>query len=93
MNVKEAVDAPAFFLPRPILDAASGEAAPRWVVRVMTGEFDDAVLEASGLPVEQLPAEQRRYTQGLWAGISRDPATGDLMAAAHPYTNGRAFAY
>ena len=93
MNVKEAVDAPAFFLPRPILDASSAEAVPKWVVRVMAGEFDDAVLEASGLPVEQLPAEQRRYTQGLWAGISRDPESGDLMAASHPYTNGRAFAY
>ena len=93
MNVKDAVDAPAFFLPRPVLDPSSGEAVPKWVVRVMEGEFDDAVLEASGLPVERLPAEQRRYTQGLWAGISRDPDTGDLMAASHAYTNGRAFAY
>ncbi|MDE0348760.1 MAG: gamma-glutamyltransferase [Gammaproteobacteria bacterium] len=93
MNVKEAVDAPAFFLPRPVLGASSAEAVPMWVVRVMTGEFDDAVLEASGLPVEQLPAEKRRYTQGLWTGISRDPETGELMAAAHPYTNGQAFAY
>ena len=93
MNVKDAVDAPAFFLPRPVLDPSSGEAIPKWVVRVMEGEFGDAVLEASGLPVERLPAEQRRYTQGLWAGISRDPDTGDLMAASHAYTNGRAFAY
>ncbi len=93
MNVKDAVDAPAFFLPRPVLDPSSDQAVPKWVVRVMEGEFGDAVLEASGLPVERLPAEQRRYTQGLWAGISRDPDTGDLMAASHAYTNGRAFAY
>ena len=93
MDVKEAVDAPAFFLPRPVLDPSSAEAVPKWVVRVMTGEFDDAVLEASGLPVERLPAEKRRYTQGLWAGISRDAESGDLKAASHPYTNGRAFAY
>ena len=93
MDVKEAVDAPAFFLPRPVLDPSSSEAVPKWVVRVMAGEFDDAVLEASGLPLEQLPAEKRRYTQGLWAGISRDPESGDLKAASHPYTNGRAFAY
>ena len=93
MNVKEAVDAPAFFLPRPVLDEASAEAVPKWVVRVMEGEFDEAVLEASGLPVERVPAERRRYTQGLWAGISRDPDTGDLMAASHAYSNGRALAY
>ena len=93
MNVKEALDAPAFFLPRVVGDAASAETPPQWVVRVMAGEFDENVLEASGLPVEQLPAEKRRYTQGLWVGISRNPETGELMAASHPYTNGRAFAH
>ena len=93
MNVKEALDAPAFFLPRPIVDADAPETPPKWVVRVMEGEFDDAVLDASGLPVEQLPAEKRRYTQGLWAGISRDAETGALMAASHAYTNGQALAY
>ena len=93
MNVKEALDAPAFFMPRPIVDPASPETPPQWMVRVMAGEFDDAVLEASGLPVEQLSAEERRYSQGLWVGIGRDPQTGELMAASHPYTNGRALAH
>ena len=82
MNVKEAVDAPAFFLPRPVLDASSAEAVPMWVVRVMTGEFDDAVLEASGLPVSCPPRSAVTPRSG--------PESGDLMAAAHPYTNGGA---
>ena len=93
MDVKAALDAPAFFLPRPMGDMTSTEQPPKWVVRVMSGDFDEAVLKASGLPVEQLPAEQRRYTQGLWAGISRDPETGHLISASHPYTNGSALAY
>ena len=92
MTPKQAVDAPAFFLPRPIGDLLAGE-IPKWVARVMEGDFPDDVLEASGLPVEQLPAEGRRYTQGLWVGVARDPATGELRTASHPYTNGRAFAW
>ncbi len=92
MTPKEAVDAPAFFLPRPIGDFTAGE-TPTWVVRVMEGAFPPEVLEASGLPVEQLPAEGRRYTQGLWVGISRDPESGELRAASHRYTNGQAFAH
>lgn len=92
MTPKEAVDAPAFFLPRPIGDFLAGE-IPTWVVRVMEGDFPPEVLEGSGLPVEELPATERRYTQGLWVGIARDPATGELRTAAHPYTNGRAFAW
>ncbi len=93
MDVKEAVDAPAFFLPLPVGDADSAEQPLRWVVRVGEGEFDEAALKASGLPIEQLSPDERRYAQGLWAGISRDPETGELRAASHPYTNGRAFAY
>ena len=93
MNVKEAVDAPAFFLPLPVGDVDSAEQPPRWVVRVGEGEFDAAALAASGLPIEQLSPEKRRYAQGLWVGISRDLETGELQAASHPYTNGRAFAY
>ncbi len=92
MNVKEAVDAPAFFMPLPVGDLESAEEPPRWVVRVGEGEFDEAALEASGLPIEQLPPEKRRYAQGLWVGIGRNPETGNLEAASHPYTNGRAFA-
>ena len=93
MNVKEAVDAPAFFVPRPVGDMNDTDDPPEWVVRVMSGDFDEAVLAASGLPIEQLTAERRRYAQGLWAGISRDPDTGELASASHPYTNGQALAY
>ena len=93
MNVKEAVDAPAFFVPRPVGNMNDTDDPPEWIVRVMSGDFDEAVLAASGLPIEQLPAERRRYAQGLWAGISRDPDTGELASASHPYTNGQALAY
>ncbi|MFC3053259.1 gamma-glutamyltransferase [Kordiimonas pumila] len=93
MTPKEALDAPAFFLPRPVGGDAEKGIPPKWMVRVMDGEFDDTILEATGLPIEKIKPEDRRYIQGLWVGIARDPKTGEIKAASHPYTNGQAVAY
>lgn len=60
---------------------------------VAEGEFDRAVLDASGLPYEIVTREELRFTEGIWVAISRDPETGKLIAAAPTYTNGRAVAY
>lgn len=90
MNVKEAVDAPAIFLP---LGDYSNPRRPTNTVRVMKGSFPEGVLKSSGLPVFQVPANERRYVQGLWIGIHRDPTTGLIQAASPPYATGRALAY
>ena len=90
MNVEEAVEAPCIFLP--FIDA-SNPMQPKYTVRVMEGTFPAAVLEESKLPVMELPASERRYTQGLWIGIYKDPITGRLEAASPPYATGRALAY
>lgn len=90
MDVEDAVNLPSIFLPA---TDATIPTAPKYTVRVMEGAFPDSVLQSSGLPVEQIPANQRRYTQGLWVGISKDPKTGQLKAASPPYATGSAFAY
>ena len=91
MSPKEALDAPSIFMPQ--IDVVGGDpSAVTQIIRVMDGEFPDEVLEATGLPVKKIPAEERRFAQGLWVGIARDPESGELNAASHPYTNGQAFA-
>ncbi|MBY0434966.1 MAG: gamma-glutamyltransferase [Cyclobacteriaceae bacterium] len=90
MDVEEAVNAPCILMPEA---DATVPTAPKWTVRVMEGAFPDSVLQQSGLPVKQIPASERRYTQGLWVGIYRDPQTGKLKAVSPPYATGTAFAY
>lgn len=90
MDVEEAVNAPSLLMPS--IDATV-PTAPKYTVRVMEGAFPERVLEESGLPVAKIPASERRYTQGLWVGIYRDPKTGKLKAASPPYATGTALAY
>lgn len=90
MNVKEAVDAPCIFLPKTDL---SNPLAPKLYVQLMKGSFPEQVMKESGLPIIELPASDRRYNQGLWIGIYRDPETGELEACSPPYATGRALAY
>lgn len=89
MDIQDAVDAPSIFLP---LTEVKGMAAFN-TVRVMKGAFPEEVLESSRLPILQIEAKDRRYAQGLWVGIYRDPATGQLKAVSPPYASGRALAY
>jgi len=90
MDVEEAVNAPCLLWP--YIDATV-PAGLKFTVRVMEGAFPDSVIQATGLPVKQIPAKERRYTQGLWVGIYRDPLTGTLKAVSPPYATGTAFAY
>ena len=90
MDVEEAVNAPSILMP---LADATVPTAPKYSVRVMEDAFPDSVLAQSGLPVVKIPPGERRYTQGLWVGIQRDPKTGKLKAASPPYATGTALAY
>lgn len=90
MNIEESVNAPSIFLP--LIDS-SNPFAPTMTVRVMEDSFPQRVLDNSGLPILEIPAEQRRYAQGLWVGISYDPTTGQMTAVSPPYSNGRALAH
>ncbi len=90
MDVEEAVNAPCLLMPE--VDATV-PTTPKYTVRIMEGAFPDTVLAQSGLPVKQIPAGERRYTQGLWVGIQRDPQTGKLKAVSPPYATGTALAY
>jgi gamma-glutamyltranspeptidase/glutathione hydrolase len=101
MSPKAALDAPSILYPRPAAmlcqdnseSCPDEEKTPKFVVRVMEGAFDRELLEATGLPVEFVKAEQRRYAQGLWVGIMKDPVTGDWVAGSHFHTNGQALGY
>jgi gamma-glutamyltranspeptidase/glutathione hydrolase len=90
MDVEEAVNAPSILMP---LADMTVPASPKFTVRVMEGAFADSVLEQSGLPFVKIPASERRYTQGLWVGIYRDPQTRKLKAVSPPYATGTALAY
>ena len=89
MTPKQAMDAPSILYPK--MDGLMS-AQPTATIRVMRGAFPAELLAATGLPYEEIEPEERRYAQGLWLGIERDPATGLLTAASHPYTNGQALA-
>ena len=90
MDVEEAVNAPSIFLP---LADYSNPLSPKYTIRVMEGAFPKKVLEESGLTIQEIPASERRYAQGLWIGIYRDPVTKKLKAVSPPYATGRALAY
>ena len=90
MTIDEAVRAPDFFFP--LWDEEAGG----WVVRVEEGQFPHRVLEESGLRYLEVPSEDLTVGgggEGKWAGVSRDPETGELRAASHPRSNSAAFAY
>jgi gamma-glutamyltranspeptidase len=101
MSPKAALDAPSILSPRIAAmlcpdnseSCSDEEKTPKFVVRVMEGAFDQELLEATGLPIELLKAEERRYSQGLWVGIMKDPETGDWVAGSHYHTNGQALGY
>jgi len=90
MDIEESINAPSIFLP--VADY-SNPLAPKFTIRVMEGEFPEKVLEDSGLTIQKLPASERRYAQGLWLGIYRDPYTKKLKAVSPPYATGSALAY
>ena len=90
MTLKQALDAPSILYPK--MDGLRDGGLPSSTVRVMRGDFSMELLEATGLPFEEIEPEERRYSQGLWVAIGRDPETGLLTAASHPYTNAQALA-
>lgn len=88
MSVREAIDAPDFFLPR--TDPKTMELT----VVVPKGRFERSVLEGMGYRYDEADTEASRFAgEGIWIGISRDPATGRLEAASHNRNNSAALAY
>ncbi len=90
MDIEASINAPSIFLP---MADYSNPFSPTYTIRVMDGEFPESVLKDSGLTIQQLPASERRYAQGLWIGIYRDPTTKKLKAVSPPYATGRALTY
>lgn len=90
MTLDEAVNSPSIFLPT---YDYTNPLASNYTARVMVDAFPDSVLDNSNLSYQEIPASERRYAQGLWIGIYRDPETGKLTAVSPPYATGRAIAY
>jgi gamma-glutamyltranspeptidase/glutathione hydrolase len=88
MSVREAIDAPDFFLPR------TDPKSMQLTVVVPKGRFEHSVLDAMGYGYDEADSEQSRFAgEGIWVGISRDPSTGRLEAASHNRNNSAAVAY
>ncbi len=88
MSVRDAVDAPDFFMP--MVDLNVGVST----MVVPKGRFDKRVLDASGYAYVEVDSEQARLRgEGVWVGISRDPSTGVLEAASHNRSNSAAVAF
>ena len=88
MSVGEAIDAPDFFLPQ------TDPKTFALTVMVPQGRFETRVLESTGYAYEEVASERERLKgEGVWVGISRDPATGVLEAASHNRSNSAAVAY
>jgi len=90
MDVDRAVNEPSILY---TLGDYSNPMSPKFTVRVMEGDFPKEVIEESGLTVQEIPASERRYAQGLWIGIQKDPVTKELKAVSPPYATGCALAY
>ncbi|WP_129778340.1 gamma-glutamyltransferase [Peristeroidobacter soli] len=88
MSVREAIDAPDFFMPR------TDPKSMQLTVVVPKGRFEQSVLDAMGYDYDEADSEQSRFAgEGIWVGISRDPATGRLEAASHNRNNSAAVAF
>jgi gamma-glutamyltranspeptidase/glutathione hydrolase len=88
MSVREAIDAPDFFYPQ--INATTGELT----LTVPQGRYPKSVLDATGLAYREIDAAAARLSgEGLWVGISRDPATGRLEAGSSNRNNSAAVAY
>jgi gamma-glutamyltranspeptidase/glutathione hydrolase len=88
MSVDQAIDAPDFFLPTMKPERGG------YVLAVPGGRFPAGVLEASGLPYQELNSDEARFGgEGVFVAISRDPKTGVLRAASHNRSNSAALAY
>lgn len=87
-SVREAIDAPDFFLPR------TDPKSMQLTVVVPKGRFEHSVREAMGYDYDEADSEQSRFAgEGIWVGISRDPSTGRLEAASHNRNNSAAVAF
>ena len=88
MSVREAIDAPDFYLP------STDPKTFALTVLVPAGRFDKKVLDDMGYAYTEVASEAGRLKgEGVWVGISRNPATGALEAASHNGNNSAAFAY
>jgi gamma-glutamyltranspeptidase/glutathione hydrolase len=88
MSVREAIDAPDFFLPR------TNPKTMELTVVVPEGRFERSVLDSMGYAYEEVDSEESRFSgEGIWVAISRDPKTGRLEAASHNRNNSAALAY
>lgn len=88
MSVREAIDAPDFFMP--LADPANQQLT----VMVPKGRFEHSVLEAMGYRYKEVDSNSARLAgEGIWVGISRNPVTGELEAASHNRNNSAAVAY
>lgn len=90
MDVEQAINAPAILYP---LTDSSDPDNPKYIVRVMEGDFPKQVIEDSGLNIQEIPADERRYAQGLWIGIQKDLISKELKAVSPPYATGCALAF
>jgi gamma-glutamyltranspeptidase/glutathione hydrolase len=88
MTIEQAAAAPRLLLP-----IASYGDVKKLILRVIDGEFPDAVLEETGFDVKRVPRADTRFAQGLWVAIQRDPETRALTAISPSYTNGQAAAF
>jgi len=88
MDIEHAANAPRLLLPL----APDGETL-KLILRVVDGEYSDAVLAETGLDVRRLSPAEVRFAQGLWVAIQRDTQTGKLVAISPSYTNGQAAAF
>jgi len=88
MSIEDAVNTPDFFMPT---FHPGGTATANFGA----GEYDHAVLAASGVPWhEAASSEEARFTgEGLWVAVERDPATGVLNAVSHNRNNSDAVAF
>ncbi|MGH6613341.1 gamma-glutamyltransferase [Sphingomonas sp.] len=87
MNAVDAANAPAVGLFAMDADDPTPQA------RVVEGDFDPALLAASGLSVHQAAKDDAWLAEGHWVPASRDPVTGELSATSPEHASGQAAAF
>lgn len=88
MTIDQAVTSPDFFT------AGRDRESRELYIRVPEGSYPKEILEGTGWYFQEIrPEKARANGEGVWIGVSYDPATKEITAASHTRSNSASVAY
>lgn len=88
MTIDQAVTSPDFFT------AGRDRESRELYIRVPEGSYSKDILEGTGWYFQEIPPDKARANgEGVWIGVSYDPAKKEITAASHTRSNSASVAY